>query len=237
MKKIIKTPIFGINSKAYMYGEPLLELAEYADSLAAKYDISVMFSAPYTDLRSIASQTKHILLNAQGMDTIRPGRGMGHILPESLVNAGADGVFLNHAERPMIVSELVTAVFRAKELKLNTVILSDSVEEAKMTAMLEPTIIVCEQKKLIGSGKTADLEYMHVTKAAIKSICPNIIVLQGAGNRTAEDIYNAIKNGSEGSGASSGIFLAENPKEKISELFEGILRAREDFGSITYVGE
>ncbi|MEJ8734400.1 MULTISPECIES: triose-phosphate isomerase [Mediterraneibacter] len=237
MKKIIKTPVFGINSKAYMYGEALLELAKYADGLAKEYDMSIMFSAPYTDLANIASETKYIMLNAQGMDPIDVGRGMGHILPESLAEAGADGVFLNHVERPMTLSQLIKAVSRAKEVRMNTIILADSVQEARMTALLKPTMIICEQQKLIGTGKTADVEYMYNTKKAIKEICPEIIVLQGAGNRTAQDVYNAIKNGSEGSGASSGIFLSENPKAKIRELFDGALKAREEFGSKVYEEE
>ena len=158
MKKIIKTPVFGINSKAYMYGEALLELAKYADGLAK--DMSIMFSAPYTDLANIASETKYIMLNAQGMDPIDVGRGMGHILPESLAEAGADGVFLNHVERPMTLSQLIKAVSRAKEVRMNTIILADSVQEARMTALLKPTMIICEQQKLIGTGKTADAEKM-----------------------------------------------------------------------------
>ena len=234
MKKIIKTPVFGINSKSYMYGAALLELAEYADHLAEEYDMSIMFSAPYADLGKIAAETKHIILNAQGMDPIHTGRGMGHVLPESLAEAGADGVFLNHAERPMTLSQLIKAVSRAKELQMHTIVLADSVQEARMTALLKPTMIICEQTELIGTGKTADVKYMQETKEAIKEIHPGIIVLQGAGNRTAEDVYNAIKNGSEGSGASSGIFLAKNTKEKIRELFEGALKAREEFGSRVY---
>lgn len=237
MKKALKTPVFGINSKSYMYGEKLLELACFADQLAEKYDMSIMFSAPYVDLADIARETKHLFLNAQGMDPTEIGRGMGHVLPESLKNVGVDGVFLNHVERPMTLGQLVKAVSRAKEVDLHTIILADTVEEAKMTALLKPTMIICEQEKLIGTGVTSNIEYMETTKKAIKDICPDIIVLQGGGNRTADDIYHAIKNGSEGSGASSGIFLADDPKSKIQELFEGILRARDDFGSKTYGGD
>ena len=236
-KKVLKTPIFGINSKSYMYGDRLLDLAKYADQLAEEYDMTIMLSAPYVDLARIAQETKNLIVNAQGMDPTDVGRGMGHVLPESLANVGVDGVFLNHEERQMTSRQLVKAVSRATELGLNTIILVDSVEEAKMVAILEPTIIVCEQTKLIGTGKTSDAEYMHATREAIKQINPNIIVIQGAGNRTADDQYNAIKNGSEGSGASSGIFLAEDPKTKIKELLEGVIRARDEFGTKVYNGD
>ena len=84
---------------------------------------------------------------------------------------------------------------------------------------------------LDGISKVSDLI------EAIKQINPNIIVIQGAGNRTADDQYNAIKNGSEGSGASSGIFLAEDPKTKIKELLEGVIRARDEFGTKVYNGD
>ena len=88
----IKTPILGINPKSYMYGDRLLEIAKYADKLAERFDITITFSAPYVDLANLVKETQHLIITAQGMDGITVGRGMGAVLPESLVNIGVKGV-------------------------------------------------------------------------------------------------------------------------------------------------
>ena len=130
----IKTPILGINPKSYMYGDRLLEIAKYADKLAERFDITITFSAPYVDLANLVKETQHLIITAQGMDGITVGRGMGAVLPESLVNIGVKGVTINHAERPMTTSQLVRAVYRAKELGLNVSVCADSIEQARIIA-------------------------------------------------------------------------------------------------------
>lgn len=225
----LRTPILGINPKSYMYGDKLLDIAKYADKLAKEYDVTITFSAPYVDLARLAQETENLIITAQGMDGISPGRGMGAILPDSLVNVGVKGVTINHAERPMTTSQLVKAVYRAKELGLKVTICADTIEEAKMIATLKPDFMVCEQSSLIATGITADEEYMVSTRKAIKEVCSDIIIFQGAGTKSGEDVYRAIKNGAEGTGGSSGIFLADDPKAVIKDMIEGLVRARKDF--------
>lgn len=225
----IKTPILGINPKSYMYGDRLLEIAKYADKLAERFDITITFSAPYVDLANLVKETQHLIITAQGMDGITVGRGMGAVLPESLVNIGVKGVTINHAERPMTTSQLVRAVYRAKELGLNVSVCADSIEEARMIATLKPTFMVCEPTSLIGTGITSDKEYMIETKKAIKEVCSDIIVFQGAGTKDGKDVYNAIKNGAEGTGGSSGIFCSSNPKAVIRDMVEALIQAKNDF--------
>ena len=223
-----RVPHFGVNPKSYLYGEQLMELAKYLDQLSVEYDLDITLTAPYADIAAVKNATKHLFIMAQGMDGIEPGRGMGAILPESLKNAGAMGVMLNHAEKPMSVHQLVKAVQRAKELDMMTIICADSVEEAKMIAVLEPDEIVCEQTALIGTGITADDSYMEETLKAITSISPETWVLQGAGITSGEDCYRAIKNGSVSAGGTSGIVCAEDPFKTAREMVEAIVKARKE---------
>ena len=44
------------------------------------------------------------------MDPLVPGRGMGHVLPELLKEAGAEALFLNHEENPKTVSDLYATI-------------------------------------------------------------------------------------------------------------------------------
>ena len=78
---------------------------------------------------------------------------MGHVLPESLYEAGARAVFLNHAERPLTLNGLAKAIKRATELEMITIVCADSISEAKAITMLNPDIVLCEPSELIGTGK------------------------------------------------------------------------------------
>lgn len=224
----LRTPFFSVNPKSYIYGEQALKIAKYADSLAEKYDIDVFFTAQLVDIPQIKRETRHLILCAQHMDGIVPGRGMGHVLPEALVAAGVEGVILNHAEKPMTIGELVRAVRRAKELGLIVTICADSVEEVRAVATLQPDIMICEETSHIGTGVTSDLSYMVETKAAVKQFSPNTIVLQGAGIKSGDDVYRAIMAGSGGGGGTSGIVAAPDPYRVMDEMVAAVVRARDD---------
>ena len=81
MKPTIRTPYFEIGVKNYLYGDDVLKLAQVADAAAEKYDIDVLFIVPCTELRRVVENTKHLIVLAPYMDTLRPGRGMADILP------------------------------------------------------------------------------------------------------------------------------------------------------------
>lgn len=218
----IKQPFFVFNPKSYLYGTELIELALAADALAKKYDISIFVTGPYADLHSLDEATEHIIVTAQHMDGLTPGRGMGHVLPESLVNAGVRATFLNHAEKPMIFSDLVKAIQRARELDIISIVCADSLKEAKAIAVLDPDVILCEPTELIGTGQTSDPEYVQQTNAAIKEINPDILVMQAAGISTPEDVADIIKLGADGTGCTSGITEATDSKAMLIEMIEAL---------------
>lgn len=89
MKPKIRAPYFEIGTKNYIYGDNVLEYAIAADKAAEKYDIDVLFICPAVEIRQVVQNTKHLIVLAPYMDTLRPGRGMADILPEALKAAGA----------------------------------------------------------------------------------------------------------------------------------------------------
>lgn len=224
-KKEIKTPFFVFNPKSYLYGEELLALAKKADELARKYPISIFVTAPYPDLAAIADATENIIVTAQHIDGIEPGRGMGAVLPESVYHAGARATFLNHAERPLTFADLIKSVERATELDLLTIVCADSLKEAKALATLNPDIILCEPTELIGTGETSDASYIKVTNRTVKKVSKTTLVMQGAGISTAEDVYRTISLGADGTGGTSGIVEAENPAQMLAEMVEAAFNA------------
>ena len=103
----INKPFFVFNPKSYLYGEELIHLAKVADKAAQEYpEVLVFVTAPYADLQKVKDATSHVIVTAQHIDGIYPGRGIGHVLPESVYAAGARATFLNHAEKPLLVNEL-----------------------------------------------------------------------------------------------------------------------------------
>lgn len=224
-KTQVKTPFFMFNPKSYLYGEELLELAKITDELAGQHpEISIFVTAPFVDIKAISDATEHIIVTAQHMDGIEPGRGMGHVLPESLKNAGAKATFLNHAERSITSSEIVKAVKRADELDIITVVCADSIAEARALATLNPDIMLCEPTELIGTGQTSDESYITTTNKAVKEINPNILMMQAAGISSADDVYKTLELGAEGTGCTSGITEADNPKQMIKDMILAAVR-------------
>lgn len=227
MRKI-KTPFFIVNPKSYLYGKESLELALVADKLAEKYDVEIFFTAPFADLSNIKANTKNVIVTAQHMDPLVPGRGMGHVLPESLKAAGAEAVFLNHAEHSLKLVDLVKTMNRAKELGIITIVCADSLQEAVAIAKLGPDILLCEPTDLIGTGKTSDESYLVETTNKIKEIDENILVMQASGISSGEDVYKVISHGADGTGATSGILKAPNRAKRLEEMIQAIVKAKNE---------
>lgn len=235
MKKYkIKSPFLVVNPKSYLYGEEALKLAKTCDLLSEKYGIDVIFTAQHVDIKSISSSTQNIIVTAQHMDGHSIGRGMGKILGEGLVEAGAKATFLNHAEHPMTLSELTESINKANELGIITIVCANSIKEARIIAHYEPDVIVCEPNELIGTGNTSSFEYMSKTNNEIHAINKEIKVLQAAGISSGEDVYSALKSGADASGGTSGIVCSENPELVIKDMMEWMEKWKKEmnFGDV-----
>lgn len=227
-KTNIRTPFFVFNPKSYLFGENLLELVREADILAEEFPISIFVTAPFSDIAAVSSNSKNIIVTAQHLDGINPDKGMGHVLPESLYEAGARAVFLNHAERPLTLNGLAKAITRAAELEIITIVCADSIAEAKAITMLSPDIILCEPSELIGTGKTSDESYVKETIEAVKGLNPNVLVMQAAGISTAADVYRTILLQADGVGCTSGIVKAKDPKKMLRDMVEATVKASDE---------
>ncbi len=224
----VRAPFLVVNPKSYLYGEESLNLAKAADQAAEETGVEILFTCPFADLRFIRENTKRVIVTAQHMDPLRPGRGMGHVLPESLKAAGADAVFLNHAENPLTVCELAACIKRARELDMATVVCADSVSEGLAVAEFGPDILLCEPTELIGTGQVADNRYVIEATTKIRQINPAILVMIASGVSTADDVYNVIRLGADGTGATSGILKAPDPGVRVMEMARAMAQAVKD---------
>ena len=220
----IKPPFFEIGPKSYLFGDDILDLALAADKASQKYGVDIIFTTPIVDIRRVKEATQSIHVFAPHMDTLYPGRGLADILPESLVAAGAEGVMLNHCEKPITLAALKASIKRADEVGLATIVCADSIAEASAIAHLCPNIIVAEPTELIGTGKASDKDYVDASIKAVKDVNPDILVLQGAGIKCYDDVYRNIFAGAEATGSSSGI-VALPTREERNKMVDDMIRA------------
>lgn len=227
----IKPPFFEIGPKAYLYGEEMLALAKAIDAVAIKYDVDIIVTPQYTDIRLLAENTERILIFAQHMDCLPVGRGLGSVLPEAVKAAGAVGVMLNHAEKPLTQGILQQTICRADEIGLGTIVCADSVEEVAAVAKMGPNLIVAEPTELIGTGQVSNMDYVKQTIEAVRAINPDIMILQGAGISNGQDVYNVIKAGAQATGSTSGIIEAAEPAAMTEEMIAALRRAWDELHS------
>ena len=227
----IKPPFFEIGPKAFLFGEKMLQLAKVIDKTALKYDLDVIVTPQYTDIKLLADNTERILVFAQHMDYLPVGRGLGSVLPEAVKAAGAVGVMLNHAEKPLTMEEIEKTIARADEVGLGTIVCADTVEDVKTIAKMGPNLIVAEPTDLIGTGQTSDSNYVLETIKTVRDINPDIMVLQGAGISNGQDVYNTIKLGAQATGSTSGIIKASDPYAMVEEMLYNLRKAWDEINS------
>lgn len=228
MKKELRRPYFETGIKCYIYGQDEIDYAAECEKAAIKYDIDVLFISSYTNLKTIAEQFPHLFVIAPYMDNIKPGRGMGKVLPESLKAAGAAGAVINHCEKPMTLTDIKGCVERCRELEMYSFVCADTTEEAMAVAQFHPDIMNPEPSELIGTGQAVDMTYVTRTVGAIKKIDENIITEVAAGISNPQDVYEYIMAGSDGAGAASGILRSENPPELLDAMVAAVRRAKDD---------
>ena len=224
----IRPPVFEIGLKGYCWGADAVRLAVEADRLAAELGVSVVFDPQAVDIPAVAAATSWILVFAQHMDPVAPGRGVGSVLAEALRDAGAVGTLLNHSEKPMALGDLRRAIERARATGLYTLVFADSPAEAAALAHLGPDIVLAEPPELIATGVSAGnvmAGFVAETVAAVKAVDPAVLVMSGAGVNGPDDVDRMMRLGLDGTGSSSGILRATDPIAAMRAMLEATARA------------
>jgi triosephosphate isomerase len=221
---IIEPPFFEIGPKTYLHGQACLALAKHADKIGREHDVRIIFTPQYVDIPLIAANTDFIYVAAQHMDFLRPGRGIGAVLPEALRDAGAMGVLLNHAEKPLTIGAIEETITRADEVGLFTLVCADTPSQALAFAQLRPNILLVEPPALIGQAgvDVTERDYVRSVNVAVKAVDPRIQVLHGAGIKTGQDVRDIVSLGADATGCTSGIFCAEDPFAAIEEMISNL---------------
>lgn len=224
----IRPPVFEIGLKGYAWGAEAVRLARAADRLSEDLDVTIIFDPQAVDIPAVARETRHLLVFAQHLDPLKPGRGVGGMLAEAIREAGAVGAMLNHSERRMAVGDIRTTIQRAREVGLATMVYADSPEDAAVVAALGPDIVLAEPPELIATSRSAATEMRGFVERSIElvgRIDPGIVVMCGAGIQTPDDVTRMMELGVGGTGSSSGILMAADPVAQMQAMVTAVRRA------------
>lgn len=206
-----------INFKTYKEatGKNALLLAQIAQKVGEQVGINFVIVPQPADIYQI-KKTTGIEIWAQYFDPIDPGRHTGWLSPYSLFQVGATGVLINHSEHRLSLEEIEKRVHYAKKYGFTSLVLTDSVEEAKKINLMEPDYIGYEKEELIaGPVSIIDVEGARIEEILDQIDRPLII---GSGINDADDIKASLRIGAKGVILASAVVKAQNIEEKLTEL-------------------
>jgi len=227
----VRTPIVLVNFKTYAEGtgKNALKLAKVCERVSSETKVCVAVAPQFVDIVPIAGAVK-IPVFSQHIDPVSQGSFTGHVLPESVKEAGAVGTLINHSERRLKLADIDATATRARETGLISVVCSNNAAVSAAVATLKPDMIAVEPPELIGTGipvSKAKPEVVSGTVELVKRVNRDVSILCGAGITKGEDVAAALRLGTEGVLVASGIVKAKDQYKILLEFAEAVSRLRE----------
>jgi triosephosphate isomerase len=208
-------PMIIVNFKTYLEstGRRAIELAKQAEKVSKETDTCIVVAPQVADIAKVAEAVE-IPVFAQHIDPVRPGSCTGHVLAESVIEAGAIGTLINHSEIQLKLAEIDAIIKLAREKGLTSCVCVNNPTVSSAAAAMRPDIVSIEPPELIGTGiavSKAQPEVVTNTVDLVHKISPDTTILCGAGISQAEDVSVALKLGTRGVLVASGIVKAKDP--------------------------
>ena len=222
MMKNLKVPIIIVNFKTYSEatGKNAVKLSRIAEEVSIETGVNISVAPQLADLASVCN-TVSIPVFAQHIDPSFPGSSTGHVLLESVKEAGAVGTLINHSERRLKLYDIEVIIARTRESGMLSVVCTNNAPVSEAAAALKPDIVSLEPPELIGTGipvSKSKPEVVTQTVALVKHVNPCVVTLCGAGITKGEDVAAALKLGTKGVLVASGIVKAKNPRKVLMEF-------------------
>ncbi len=219
-------PFLLINFKTYLEatGKKAVELARKTETVGEDTGVKVGVAPQFCDIEQVVAHVK-IPVFAQHIDPITPGAFTGHVLAESVAAAGASGTLINHSERTLKLPDIDKSVQHAREVGLTTVVCAGTAKLGAAVALSEPDMVAIEPPELIGSGRAVSKERPEVIIESVKrirAVNAKVKILCGAGITTGEDVYAALKLGTQGVLVASGVVKATKPESVLRDFCQAV---------------
>jgi triosephosphate isomerase (TIM) len=206
----LTAPFFEIGPKNYLSRKELLELSSAASVASAAYDVRVIITPPALDLEIVKALEPELWVFAQGMDLAQLGPSTGALLPEALADVGADGVLLNHPERPLSDDDVAAGVERAHRCHLLAMVCAEDESQARTVATYGADIVLSEPRRLIGTSIGAARPWIPHVNRAVSEANPHALVMHGGGIAHPSDVLNVMSQGADGTGCTSAVVFADD---------------------------
>jgi triosephosphate isomerase len=207
---MIAAPFFEIGPKTFLDRAALIDVVRTAAECSLEHDVDVIVTPPALDLEHVKQTAPALWVFAQGMDLARPGPSTGAILPDALAAVGADGVMLNHVERPLDEADLPAAIEQAREAGLLALVCADDIGQAVRFAGWSPDMILLEPSVLIGTAHRRDRPWIAEANHAVAAVNPVVPIMHSGGVADEEDVRAIMAQGAAGTGCTSAIVRAED---------------------------
>ena len=201
-------------------GRRAVELAKKAEKVNDEAHVSVGVAPQFADIAAVVEAVK-IPVFAQHIDPIKPGNCTGHVLAESVKEAGAIGTLINHSERQLKLSDIDEVIKITRGVGLVSLVCANNPSISAAVATLKPDILAIEPPELIGTGipvSKAKPEVVTDTIKLVRKVNPKVTILCGAGISHGEDVSVALKLGTQGVLVASGIVKAKDPYTILREF-------------------
>jgi triosephosphate isomerase (TIM) len=224
LKTKIGIPVIIVNFKTYVEatGKRAVELAKRAEEVSLETQTPIVVAPQYVDIQAV-SEAVDIPVFAQHVDAIKPGSSTGHVLAESVKEAGAVGTLINHSERQLRLTDIDALIRLMKEKDLVSCVCTSNPQISAAVACLNPDIISIEPPELIGTGvavSKAKPEDVTNTLNLVRKVNSEVVILCGAGISRGDDVAVALKLETQGVLAASAIVKAVNPYTVLREFAE-----------------
>jgi triosephosphate isomerase len=222
LKPKLQTPIIIVNFKTYLEatGRKAVELAKQAEKVSKETGTSVAVAPQFSDIARV-TEAVDISVFTQHIDPIKPGSCTGHVLPDSIKEAGAVGTLINHSERQLKLLDIDAIIKVAREKGLISCVCVNNPSVSAAAAALKPDIVSIEPPELIGTGVAVSMAQPEVvtdTVKLVRKVNTEVTILCGAGIRRGEDVAVALKLGTQGVLVASAIVKAKDPYSILREF-------------------
>jgi triosephosphate isomerase len=222
LKPKLQTPIIIVNFKTYLEAtdRKAVELAKQAEKVSKETGAYIVVAPQFADIARVAEAVE-IPVFAQHIDPIKPGSCTGHVLADSIKEAGAVGTLVNHSEKQLKLVDIDTAIRLAREKNLISCVCANNPSVSAAAAALKPDIVSIEPPELIGTGvavSKAQPEDVTNTVKLVRGVNTEVTILCGAGISHGEDVAVALKLGMQGVLVASAIVKAKDQYSILREF-------------------
>ena len=224
----IELPVVVVNFKTYPQatGEKAVALAKTCEKVSNESGVSVVVAPQIPDIHRIGLAVD-IPVFSQHLDPGDPGRYTGHVLGETLVEAGCSGTLINHSEKRMQLADIDDAIRKAETLGLYTIVCTNNPLVSVAAAALNPSAIAIEPPELIGTGISVTQARPEVISGSvdqIRVVNKEVTILCGAGISTGDDVVASIRLGAQGVLLASAVAKSDTPGDVLRGLVEPLLK-------------